>query len=377
MRAVFTNAQVLGPEGWTTEDLALKDATIAQDVDAPRYDLSGYQLLPGIVDLHGDGFERHLAPRRGAVQDLGAGLAATQAELAANGITTAVLAQFFSWEGGMRSPDFAEKMVNALTEFPALLDLRLQLRLETHLIDSYARAETLIDGFGVEFVVLNDHLPHSALAKGRKPPRLTGQALKSGRSPEAHLALLTELAARDVSGALTALVARLTTKGILVGSHDDASPEDRLRFRKMGARVAEFPETIETVQAAHAAGDPVILGAPNVLRGGSHAGKLRAADVVAANLCDALVSDYHYPAMIGAVRRLVADGVCDWADAWRLISTRPAEVLGLADRGTLSPGKRADLIALEASSGRACMTVAGGQIVHLCDPLATRMFNSK
>ena len=76
-------------------------------------DLDGYWVMPGIVDIHGDGFERHLAPRRGAVSDLAAGLVAVEAELAANGITTAVLAQFYSWEGGMRSPDFARKFLYA------------------------------------------------------------------------------------------------------------------------------------------------------------------------------------------------------------------------------------------------------------------------
>lgn len=377
MRGVFINAEVLGPQGWEVRDLALDGTKIASEVDAKRYDLSGFRLLPGIVDLHGDGFERHLAPRRGAVQDLGAGLAATQAELAANGITTAVLAQFFSWEGGMRSPDFAESMAAALSMFPSLLDLRLQLRLETHLTESYARAEALIERHNVGYLVLNDHLPHTALAKGRRPPRLTGQALKSGRSPEAHLALLTELAARDVSAEVAALVARLTLRGVLVGSHDDTSPQIRATYRAMGAKLAEFPETIETAQAAKAAGDPVILGAPNVLRGGSHAGKLRAADLVDADLCDALVSDYHYPAMIGAVQRLVADGVCDWAAAWQLVSARPAEVLRLADRGTLAPGNRADIIAVEAATGRICMTLAAGQIAYLTDPLAGRLIAAK
>jgi len=145
----------------------------------------------------------------------------------------------------------------------------------------------------------------------------------------------------------------------------------------MGAPLAEFPETVETAKAAKAAGDPVILGAPNVLRGGSHAGNLRATDLVAADLCDALVSDYHYPALIGAVRRLVAEGVCDWAAAWRLVSARPAEVLRLADRGTLAPGKRADIIVVEAVTGRICMTLAAGQIAHLTDPLAKRMIAAR
>ncbi|WP_201742217.1 amidohydrolase family protein [Mangrovicoccus ximenensis] len=174
--------------------------------------LPGCTVLPGIIDLHGDGFERHLAPRRGLVSDLGRGLAALDAELAASGITTAVLAQFWSWEGGMRSPDFAKKLAVALEEArPHLLtDMVIQLRLETHLTDQFGEVAAFVERHGIGYVVYNDHLPHEALKKGRNPPRLTGQALKSGRSPEAHLALIRELAARDaeVPGALAELSRR-------------------------------------------------------------------------------------------------------------------------------------------------------------------------
>ena len=95
--------------------------------------------------------------------------------------------------------------------------------------------------------------------------------------------------------------------------------------------------------------------------------------MVADGLCDALVSDYHYPSLVGAVRRLVRDGVCDWGQAWKLVSSGPAEVLGLSDRGQLQSECRADFIVLEPETGRVCLTVAAGEIAHLSSPVADRL----
>lgn len=367
-------AEVLTPAGLVRGDLALHAGQITANPFGRAVDLSGCLILPGIVDLHGDGFERHLAPRRGAMRDLGEGLAALDAELAANGITTAVLAQFFSWEGGMRSPDFAEGLADALAAArPGLLsDMQLQLRLETHLLDAYRRAEALIGRAGIGYVVFNDHLPHKALAAGKRPPRLTGQALKSGRNPEVHLALLQELHGRrpEVPQALAALAGRLAARGVKMGSHDDATPEERAGFRAMGVTVAEFPETAAAARSAQAAGDKVILGAPNVVRGGSHSGKVSAAELVAEGCCDALVSDYHYPAPRQAALALAGD--IGLTEAWALVSSRPAGLLGLRDRGTLEPGQRADLVVLERETGRVGATISGGRIAYLAGPAAER-----
>lgn len=368
----LTGAQVLTPEGLTGADIAIADGLIADAPAGRAVDLSGLWLLPGIVDLHGDGFERHLAPRRGALRDLATGLCALEAELAANGITTAILAQFWSWEGGMRGPDFAIRMAEALAGAQPLPDLRLQLRLETHLVDDFARVEALIDRHAIPYVVFNDHLPHKALAEGKRPPRLTGQALKSGRSPEAHLALLQALQARagEVPAALTALAAGLAARGVRLGSHDDATADSRAFYRGLGADIAEFPETREAAQAARAGGDQIILGAPNVVRGGSHAGKVSARALVGEGLCDALVSDYHYPAPLQAALALA--GEIGLAQAWRLVSESPAQILGLGDRGRIAPGLRADLIVLDPATGRVGATFAGGRIAHLAGDVAER-----
>jgi len=368
-------AEVLRPEGFAQEPLGIVAGKIGDADGARQVDLRGYQILPGIVDLHGDGFERHLAPRRGAMKNLGDGLVSVDAELAANGVTTAVLAQFWSWEGGMRSPDFARRFLEALSATEGLrTEMLVQLRFESHLLEDYTAFEAVVAAFDVPYVVFNDHLPHAALAKGKKPPRLTGQALKSGRSPEAHLALLQALHAvtESVPEAVARLAARLADKGVKLGSHDDDSAATRENWRGCGLSISEFPETMEAAEAAKAAGDPVVMGAPNVVRGGSHSGKVSAAEMVAAGLVDGLASDYHYPAPRQAVLRLVEDGVCDFAQAWALVSAKPAEVLGLNDRGTLETGKRADLVIVDAQSGRIGATLVGGQVSFMAGDVAAR-----
>ncbi|WP_240722231.1 alpha-D-ribose 1-methylphosphonate 5-triphosphate diphosphatase [Poseidonocella sp. HB161398] len=370
----FAGALVAGPSGLEPRPLAIAGGVIADAPAGREIRLEGCTLLPGIVDLHGDGFERHLAPRRGLVSDLARGLVALDAELAASGITTAVLAQFWSWEGGMRSPDFARRLAAALEEArPRLLtEMVLQLRLETHLTDQFGEVADFVERHRIGYAVYNDHLPHAALRKGRTPPRLTGQALKSGRSPEAHLALIRELAARDpeVPGALAELSARLGAMGVRLGSHDDPDPARRAQMRALGCGIAEFPETMEAVRAAKAAGDAVILGAPNVVRGGSHAGKMDARAAVAEGLCDALVSDYHYPAPSAAAAALAPGG---GAGAWHLVSEGPARVMGWSDRGRLAPGLRADL-AILGPSGDVEATVSAGRIAFARGAVAAALF---
>ena len=361
----FENAQVLRPGGVDYAPLSIAGGVIAQAPVGRRIDLSGFRILPGIIDAHGDGFERHLAPRRGAMTDLAVGLASAEADLAANGITTAMLAQFWSWEGGMRGPDFARRMIEALARYRTLgTDMRVQLRFETHLLDDYDAIADLVQRHGIGFVVFNDHLPHDALAKGKRPPRLTGQALKSGRSPEAHHALLKRLheAGPQVPAAMAGLAARLGEMGVIMGSHDDCTAQGRATARRLGLRVAEFPETQEAAEAAAAAGDPVILGAPNVVRGGSHSGNVSAAQLIGDGIGNALASDYHYPAPLQAALML---------GDWGLVSSGPARLLGLSDRGSLEPGKRADLVVLD-QHGRVGATIAGGRGTHLAGEAATR-----
>ena len=370
----LTGAKVLWADGLRSEPLGIAEGRIGAPAGR-TIDLSGLLVLPGIVDAHGDGFERHLAPRRGALRDLAPGLLALEQELLANGITTAMLAQFWSWEGGMRGPDFARALARALAPYPARVDMRLCLRLELACYQDFDAVTDFVQSEAIGHLVLSDHLPHAALSAGRRVPRLEGQALKSGRSPEAHQNLLETLYAAlpEARAALPALSARLTAAGVGLGSHDDASPEHRAQMRRMGFRQAEFPVNAETAQAAKAAGDWIVLGAPNLVRGGSHKkGGMAARDMVEAGLCDALASDYHYPAPLGAIRRLLAEG-WDLERAWPLVSRGPARGLGLKDRGEIAPGQRADLIVASPDLSRVHGTFIGGVAAYADDAMISRV----
>ena len=369
-------AEVLGPEGLHRGELSIADGLIANGRVGRSVDLSGFLVLPGIVDLHGDAFERHMAPRRGAMKQIDEGLIAAEAELAANGITTAVLAQFVSWEGGLRGPEFAAKVFGAIRDTGPTLptDLRGQLRFEVNLLDLYDGLPDQMAEWGADYVVFNDHLPHDRLAAGRMPKRLTGQALKAGRSPESHLKLMQDLHARrsEVPMALDRLCAILAERGITMGSHDDRDADQRAAWRARGVGIAEFPETLEAAEAGHAGGDAVLMGAPNVVRGGSHNGNLSALDVVMMGQCDALASDYHYPSPRRAALMLAESGAVDFATAWGLVSSGPAAVLGLTDRGILKPGMRADITVLDARTKRVAATIAGGKVTCMAGEVGAR-----
>lgn len=377
LELTLQGADVLLPEGLVPgAELSLAEGAIVADRAGRAVDLSGYLVLPGIIDLHGDGFERHLAPRRGAMKQMDEGVIAAEAELAANGITTAVLAQFHSWEGGLRAPDYADQVLAAITAVRdrVVTDILPQLRFETHMLDDYAGLPQRIAAAGVGYVVFNDHLPHDRLAAGKKPPRLVGQALKAGRNPEVHWQMLQDMHARsdEVPAALDAICAELGAMGVRLGSHDDQNAAMRTEWRDRGVRISEFPETLEAAEAARAGGDHIILGSPNVVRGGSHKGNVSAVELIAMGLCDAIASDYHYPSPRRAALMLVRSGLLDLAGAWDLVSKGPAGVLGLSDRGQLAPGKRADVVILEKDSQRVAATLSGGRISYMSGDIAAR-----
>lgn len=374
----LTGAQVLRDGALQRRSVAIADGRITKG-PLPEVDLTGYLILPGIVDLHGDAFERHVAPRPAAAFPLVDGLASADREAAANGVTTAFFAQGWSWEGAHRSPAQAARVLAALDEYrPRMLtDIRVQIRCETHLVDSGAALIDLVHRHRIRYVVFNDHIGQALDMARDAPAEFALWAKKLGRTPEAHLAEVERVAgrAREVPRHLCRLAEAFDEAGVLSGSHDDPDGETRERFSMIGARIAEFPVNRRAAAAAHAMMAPVILGAPNVVRGGSHTGNASARDLIAEGLCDALVSDYYYPALPQAAFALADAGILDLPRAWAMISTRPAEILRMPDRGRIELGRRADLVILHAESRAIEATISGGRITYLAGEAAARFLS--
>lgn len=330
-------------------------------------DAHGCLVLPGIVDIHGDAFERQIMPRPKTMFPLDIALLDTDRQLAANGITTAYHGITISWEPGLRSLDQARRIIAMLDalEGQLLVDHRLHIRWETFAIDEMDAVKMLFRRDRKPLLAFNDHTTPS-LSGSRSPSKLRGSAERAMMDVAEYQRVLGEAGARagEVESAIRSLAEAALSSAVPMLSHDDMTPEMRGFYRDLGAHVAEFPMTAPALDAAAAAGDVIVLGAPNVVRGGSHNGAIGAEQAIREAKCTVLASDYYYPAPLRAALSLAARDVLALEQAWALISAAPAAACGLADRGHIAEGKRADLVILPRMRQMPVATLVAGRAVH-------------
>jgi alpha-D-ribose 1-methylphosphonate 5-triphosphate diphosphatase len=361
---------LLPGEGIVPADVhASGDVISAENPGGRTIDARGLLALPGIVDLHGDAFERQVQPRPGVSFPMGLALADTEAQLLANGVTTAFHGVTLSWEPGLRGATAWTALLDALDAHRprAACDMRVHLRWEAFNVDAIDLALDAVARGRVHLLAFNDHTPTivQRLDDAAATAKLVERACVR---PEAFRAAALAAAGRaaDVEPARRRLADAARSAGLPMASHDDASPEERGAFRALGARICEFPITEATARAAVEAGDAVAMGGPNVVRGGSHLGWASAARMAEAGLCGVLVSDYFYPALLRAPFALAARGAMDLSAAWALVSANSARAAGLRDRGELVPGARADVVLVAPEpEPRVVATIAGGRVAHL------------
>ncbi|WP_312009819.1 alpha-D-ribose 1-methylphosphonate 5-triphosphate diphosphatase [Bradyrhizobium australafricanum] len=346
-------------------DIGALDAE--QDRAVLHIDASGLLVLPGIIDLHGDAFERQMMPRPGVDFPTDVALIDSDRQAIANGITTVFHGTTWSWEPGLRSAENARKLLDAIEALRPQLaaDTRFHLRHETHNLEAEAEIIQWLGEGRIDLFAFNDH-------SNVKPKKRNQLAERTGLSVEAVNDMLDRIVARrpEVPASIARLAAAARAADIRMLSHDDNSPAMRQEFRALGATIAEFPVNEETARDAAAADDFIVFGAPNVVRGGSHTGWTKASDMIAQGLCSVLASDYYYPAQLLAAFRLADDGILPLARAWDLISSAPARAAGLADRGVLAAGRRADIIVVDDKvplRPRIVAVIAAGRLVHLAD----------
>ncbi len=379
MSVTIEGARLLTTGGLEDAPLTFAEGVIVDGPGEARIDARGLILAPALIDVHGDAFERQVSPRPGVFAPLDVAVLDTDRQLAASGIATAYHALTLSWEPGLRSAERGRGFVAALERLaPRLVvENRLQLRWETFAFEAEALVREALGGRLTPALAFNDHTSMAmrafgtsvqergfelspdfgtaSLADDRLRQRTAKNAARAGLSQDDYVALLGEVWERrgDVPAHIEGLAQAAREAGAPMLSHDDTTAETRAWFRGHGARVAEFPMTPPAAEAARAGGDAIVMGAPNVMRGGSHIGSLGAADMIEDGMCDALASDYFYPALLAAVARLHAEHRAPLQDLWSLVSSGPARAMGLADRGTLATGQRADLVLLDWPAGQA------------------------
>lgn len=355
---VITNGRVLLPDiGFADAEIRIEEGLISDIADSVSHaaavviDAQGCFVLPGIVDIHGDAFERQIMPRPNASFPLGLAFMETDRQLCANGITTAYHGITVSWEPGLRSLASAQQVVATLDHLESRLasDHRIHIRWETFAHAEIGAVLRWFERTRKPLLAFNDHTTTS-LNGARTPTKIRTSADRASLTSDEYMDLLQQVAGR--AGAVEERIDEVARSarawGVRMLSHDDTTAAGREFYRTIGAGIAEFPMTPEAITSASQSGDPIVLGAPNVVRGGSHNGGIDATSAILSGQCDILASDYYYPALLQAAFRLVRDDHLGLAEAWNLISQSPAAACGLDDRGLLQTGRRADIIIVPA-----------------------------
>jgi alpha-D-ribose 1-methylphosphonate 5-triphosphate diphosphatase len=374
---VITGGQALLAEALAPADVALTSGRIgAASAGARRFDATGLLVLPGIVDIHGDAHERQMQPRPGVDFPPDVAMRDSAAQLLASGITTAFLGVTLSWEPGLRGIEAWRATLAAVEAVrpSAGLDLRIHCRFEADNFDAVEEVLADIAAGRVQLLAFNDHTP-GIVKRIADPAQAAKYAGRAGVRTEEFVALAQRAWARrpEVPGALARLADAARRAGIPMLSHDDATPAMRRDFRALGAAICEFPMAEAVAETARAAGEPVVMGAPNVVRGGSHLGWSAAAPLAERGLVTVLASDYVWPALLQAAFVMEGRGVLDLARAWALVSANPAAAAGLADRGRIAAGLRGDIVVVDQAQRAPVATFAAGRLAWLSPDGAARL----
>lgn len=334
----------------------------------------GRLVAPGLVDLHGDAFERSVMPRGGVLCGLPLALLDNDRQLLASGITTTLLSATDSWEPGLRSRAMLRQLVEAMEEHRGREQvgarLGLHVRHERCNTDDLDELIAWIESGAVSMLSYGDHTPGGIrMVTGVTAPQVQRCGVDAAELERLQDRAIErrELGARQERD-LAAVAART---GCPTASHDAGSDTDLDRDVGLGVQIAEFPMSIELAHQYRAAGISVLLGAPNLVRGGSHLNNLAVHEAWAAGAGDILCSDYHYPSLLQAPFHLAARGICSLAEAWDAVSGAPAAAAGLHDRGSIEVGSLADLVVV-AQPGEdptrrpaaVLWTLVGGEVGH-------------
>ncbi|MDP5325776.1 MAG: alpha-D-ribose 1-methylphosphonate 5-triphosphate diphosphatase [Paracoccaceae bacterium] len=357
---ILANARLVLPQEVMLGALVFRAGRIAEIlpgsmVPKGAIDCGGDLLAPGLIELHTDNLERHMEPRPKVKWPHGPAIIAHDAELAGVGITTvfdALRVGSIISDGKTNYTPYARGVADEILALRAKGALRIN-----HLLHLRAEvcSETLLDelaAFGpddsVGIVSLMDHTPGQRQFRdlSKLKDYVCGKHGLSDAGFDDHVAQLVALHARLGAAHEAAAVAAAARFGAVLASHDDTTAPQVATSAGYGIRLAEFPTTVEAASACRDHGIAVMMGAPNLMRGGSHSGNVAAQDLARAGLLDIVSSDYVPGALLSAALML-GDLYGSVARGFASVTSAPARACGLNDRGEIGLGLRADLVRVQ------------------------------
>jgi len=353
----LAGARIVTPDGVTAGAIDIENGLITalRPGAHPRagLDLGGDFLIPGIVDVHTDHVEAHVFPRAGVQWNFLNALMAHDAVVIAGGTTTVL--DSLCVGASIKRPerrDLLVPLVAALERGRAeglfRADHLLHLRCEICDPDTIALTDATIISPLVRLISVMDHTPGDRQSFDRehwlgRMAKEMGLDLAEARDAMAEL---LDRSARVGAKVRAHVVAQAQAAGLPLMSHDDRTPAQVDQAWAEGATVAEFPTTLEAAAHARAQGLAIVMGAPNLLRGGSQSGNVSLHTLLEADLCDVLSSDYIPRSPLDAAFAIGLDDSLpqDLSRAIAMVTDAPARLAGLTDRGRIAPGLRADLV---------------------------------
>ena len=361
MQQVFHNGKIVLDNEVIDGSIAVEDGVISsidQGGIVPRdgIDLEGDYLTPGLVDVHSDNIEKLISPRPNVIWPSRFAAIAHDAYVVGVGVTTILdaisLSDAISLGGASGSrTQLALQIIEGITQSQKIGALRsdhfLHIRCEVTDAEISERLSRLDADRPIRMLTLLDHTPGQRVFRDVqtwRAYRKKGRGLTDGEL-DWMLAAEQEARARYATSNRRAIARIAHDRGIALGGHDDSTVEDIADAVALGSTASEFPTTIEAARAAQSAGLKTIMGGPNLVRGGSHIGNLSARDCAEQGALDILASDYMPVSLLQSAFMLTCEPIgYDLPRAIATVTSTPAEVCGLTDRGRIAVGKRADLL---------------------------------
>jgi alpha-D-ribose 1-methylphosphonate 5-triphosphate diphosphatase len=355
MELVLANGRVVTGGEVVRGSVLVRDGRIAAvdsgGVQARGHDLEGDLLIPGLVELHTDNFERHLMPRPKVHWPELPALFGHDAEVAAAGITTVydALGVGDADPEAMRGQNMApvvQALERATQDGLLRAEHRLHIRAELPAPNTLELFEPFRAHPLVGLISLMDHTPGQRQWEDIEQARTyyCGKKGWSSEKFERSVRESRELQERYATPHRKFFVEYARERGIALASHDDTRPDHVEQAHGEGVAISEFPTRVEAAAEARARGLAIVMGAPNVVRGGSHSGNVAAVELARRGLLDSLSSDYVPSSLLMAAFLLVREAQFDVPRALATVTLNPAQAAGLGDRGAIAPGLRADLV---------------------------------
>jgi alpha-D-ribose 1-methylphosphonate 5-triphosphate diphosphatase len=352
---IYTNYRLQLPHEEILGTLVVRDGAIADiqpGIVNQGQNGEGDILMPGAIELHTDNLEKCMSPRPGIEWPLEAAVTYHDRDLIGAGITTVcdAIAIGDIKPGSRRLTDFApaiDVIEKGQKEQNFAADHRLHLRCELSYESVCDVAEKYAGNSLLSLISLMDHTPgqRQFVSIEKYKEYYMGKHGISAAEMEEFIRSRQQNQQQYAQQNRQALVNLTQQRGISLASHDDATADHVREAVKDGAAIAEFPTTLEAAQTAHSQGLQVLLGAPNVVLGGSHSGNVAAIDLLAQDFGDILSSDYVPHSLLQSVFIVSEKTGKPLYETMRLVTSNPAKAIGLfGDRGSLEIGKRADLI---------------------------------